>query len=264
MREVKIFHEAPLCLFDKVQEVTDGDYALVHLLEADQTYREKFLEADDREIILDNSAFELGKSFEADKFASWVDALGPDTYVVPDVVGSASDTLDSFTDWIKKYKGLEGKKMGVLQGNSIHEATNTFKQLKALGADVIGIPHLVGYRWMKRVEATKPDPMELMHRRVALIDTIWNYCERHPIHLLGVALPQEGRYYHEMDWIESVDTSNPVVHGMFAEVYTVDGLLHKRSNLLADMIHMAVEPYQEAVVFNNISQFRHFWRRSCV
>ena len=35
---MKIAHEAPLSIFDKVQAVTDYDYALVHLFEENEEY----------------------------------------------------------------------------------------------------------------------------------------------------------------------------------------------------------------------------------
>ena len=41
-----------------------------------------------------------------------------------------------------------------------------------------------------------------------------------PHHLLGCGLPQEFKFYKEMHWIDSVDTSNPVMHGMHDIRYT--------------------------------------------
>ena len=68
---IKIYHEAPKSIFDEIQKVTDGDYCLVHLLEKDKQYLNLFKEAvgKGREVILDNSIFELEEAFDADKFA---------------------------------------------------------------------------------------------------------------------------------------------------------------------------------------------------
>jgi len=264
MRPIKIYHEAPLSLFDKVQGVTDGDYALVHLLEQDKKYAAKFEKLSTKrkkDLILDNSAFELGTAFDADRFAYWVDRLKPAVYVVPDVIGDSSSTLDAYSDWDMRYGSLPGRKMAVVQGKSAEEATNCFKALKLLGADLIGIPALVGREWFVNVESSKPTPMDQMRRRVELVHQIWDYCERHPIHLLGTPVPQEGLFYSEMGWIESVDTSNPVVHGMFGISYSPTGLHEKRSELLADLIHRDVNQAQEALVFGNIAHFKQFWRR---
>jgi hypothetical protein len=39
----KIAHEAPISIFSRIQEVTDYDYALVHLFEEREDYWEKFV-----------------------------------------------------------------------------------------------------------------------------------------------------------------------------------------------------------------------------
>ena len=85
---IKIAHEAPKAIFGKMQELTDYDYALVHLFEEDPEYLQQFKEAKEngREIILDNSIFELEEAFDAEKFAGWVLELKPDWYIVPDAL----------------------------------------------------------------------------------------------------------------------------------------------------------------------------------
>ena len=67
---IKIAHEAPKSIFNEMQNFTDYDYALVHLLEEDEEYLKLFEEAilKGREVILDNSIFELEEAFEAEKF----------------------------------------------------------------------------------------------------------------------------------------------------------------------------------------------------
>ena len=66
---IKIAHEAPLSIMNKVQSMTDYDYALVHLFEDPDIggdYFEFFIDAlvnKGREVILDNSVFELGLDF---------------------------------------------------------------------------------------------------------------------------------------------------------------------------------------------------------
>ena len=85
---IKIAHESPKSIFEDVQKVTDYDYALVHLLEEDEEYLRLFERAikRGREVILDNSIFELEEAFEADKFAYWVDRIRPEWYIVPDAL----------------------------------------------------------------------------------------------------------------------------------------------------------------------------------
>jgi len=68
---IKIAHESPKSIFKTVQDFTDYDYALVHLFEEDPEYFKLFEDAikDDREVILDNSIFELGNAFNPAAFA---------------------------------------------------------------------------------------------------------------------------------------------------------------------------------------------------
>lgn len=265
MEQIDIYHEAPLCIFDKVKQVTEGDYALVHLLDKDEKYATKFVEAantrGDRKIILDNSAYELGEAFDEDTFAHWINMLQPDIYVVPDKPGDAERTVDSFHRWNVRRSQLRGKKMGVLQGSSVREIIDCFKLLKFAGADIIGIPFLIGQGIPYSDSRMNGTALSLMYARVQLISILADSCEPHPIHLLGVALPQEGVYYRNNEWVKSVDTSNPVIHGMFGTRYETGGVDHKRSELLADFIHNQVAVKEEAKIWHNIDEFRKLWMR---
>ena len=102
---IKIAHESPKSIFDDVQKVTDYDYALVHLLEEDEQYLKHFQQAikKGREVILDNSIFELEEAFDAEKFKYWVDDLRPSWYIVPDVLEDAEGTINKMSDWNRKY-----------------------------------------------------------------------------------------------------------------------------------------------------------------
>jgi hypothetical protein len=266
MEQVKIYHEAPLSMFDAVRQFTDGDYALVHLLDSNERYAAEFMESKrlGRHIILDNSAYELGESFDINRFAHWVEALQPDLYVVPDKPGDVDATIEAFHDWNSKFADLPGKKMGVVQGKTVDEVVMCFESLQDIGADVIGVPFLIGKRFVYLDSRLNGTPLSLMYMRVQLIEIIKQECPfRHPIHLLGVALPQEGAFYRKDDWVVSVDTSNPVLHGMFGTAYPAGGPAEKRSELLADLINADVYPNSErhSYVMNNILDFRKLWLR---
>ena len=107
---IKIAHEAPLDIFDEVQRLTDYDYALVHLLEENGRYRDTFERAvkQGREVILDNSIFELEEAFEADRFALWVKRLKPTWYIVPDALENADKTMKQMADWFMNYGDTPG------------------------------------------------------------------------------------------------------------------------------------------------------------
>ena len=102
---MKTFHEAPIHIFHRVQRMTDGDYALVHLFESNPEYYRLFEHALEkgREVILDNSIFELGEAFDMDKYAEWIRKLSPTYYIVPDSWKNGPKTVDMFFEFIEKY-----------------------------------------------------------------------------------------------------------------------------------------------------------------
>ena len=66
---MQVAHEAPLKIMTQVSKMTDYDYGLVHLFEENEEYVDFFnTRPKGRKMILDNSLYELGKSFDADKF----------------------------------------------------------------------------------------------------------------------------------------------------------------------------------------------------
>lgn len=113
---IKIAHEAPLCIMPLVRDLTDYCYALVHLFEENTQYYDYFVESKtkDRKVLLDNSIFELGTAFNSDKFAEWVTKLSPNEYIVPDSLEDINTTISNFDSWLKNYKTIPGKKIGVV------------------------------------------------------------------------------------------------------------------------------------------------------
>ena len=81
-----------------------------------------------------------------------------------------------------------------------------------------------------------------------------------PHHLLGCGLPQEFSLYSgsEFDWIESLDTSNPVIHGLSFVRYNEYGLDNKQSYKLADKIDVNVSNVQREIILENVLKFRAY------
>jgi len=83
---------------------------------------------------------------------------------------------------------------------------------------------------------------------------------RKPHHLLGAALAREFATYapiaSELN-IRSLDTSNPVVAGLLGHRYMANqGLNHKPSQMLADMIAAEVDEDQLEDIHFNTSEFK--------
>ena len=261
---IKIAHEAPIDVFEEVQKLTDYDYALVHLLEQNGRYRDTFERAvkKGREVILDNSIFELEEAFEADRFAMWVERLKPTWYIIPDALENAEKTMQQAADWIKTYKDIPGKSIGVVQGKTYQEIRDCYRAMDEIAkVDMIAISFDYSY-----YQESVPHPnkyVSWMLGRVKLMgdllrDGIIN--KNKPHHLLGCSLPQEFSFYKHSDynWIYSLDTSNPIVHGIKGISYGEDGLWSKESQKLHELIDIDIEDLDLNLILTNIQKFKWF------
>jgi hypothetical protein len=262
---VKIYHEAPISIFNAVQRLTDGDYALVHLFESNIIYFRMFKDAviNGREVILDNSIFELGESFDGDTYFNWIEKLQPSWYIIPDVLEDKQGTLDKMDNWLSKYKISSNiKSIGVIQGKSFDELAECYLKI-APRVDKIAISFDYSY-YNESTKALNPinkyaawmfGRQQLLEDLLA--DGIINTNKPH--HLLGCALPQEFKAYKNYKWIDSVDTSNPVVHGINGVYYDEqNGLNEKISTKLIEYINEEVSNTQLGMIKYNIEKFREF------
>ncbi len=260
---MRVAHEAPLSIFDKVQSVTDYDYALVHLFEESEEYYNKFKKAVDngRYVILDNSIFELGKAFNMDDFADYVRLLKPSAYIVPDSLEDAVGTMANYLEWDELYGDLPGEKIGVVQGSNLDDIISCYKFME-LSADKIAISF--DYSFFQEQFPNEPTKYHSWVKgRQKLIDDLYNnniINTNKPHHLLGCGLPQEFAHYKKYKWIDTVDTSNPVVHGMAGIKYNKyksdsSGLEDKISTKLFTMLNEQVANIDD--VLYNIAKFKY-------
>lgn len=261
---MRVAHEAPLSIIRKVQTYTDYDYALVHLFDESQEYYNFFKDAVNRGryVILDNSIFELGTAFDMYHFARYVEELKPGAYIVPDVLEDAQGTMDNFSEWKSKYNDLPGKKIGVVQGKDWNELQLCYQYMNQ-HADIIAISF--DYSWYESEFPDEPTKYHSwMRGRQYLLGTMFEsgtINTTKPHHLLGAGLPQEFAYYKNWQWIDTIDTSNPVVHGIKGiryerlPEYDLYGLETKESVKLFTMMEEDVANEQD--IFYNIQKFKH-------
>ena len=265
---IKTAHEAPISIFSKVQEITDIDYALVHLFEESKAYFNLFTTALEkgREVILDNSIFELGVAFDPESYADWIMRLNPTWFIIPDVLEDRAGTVNNLLEWVKKYDALPGKTIGVVQGNTFEETLACYQEIEPY-VDMVAISF--DYCWYEEVFPTGNKLVSWMLGRQYLIQElelrgIVNTSKPH--HLLGCSLPQEFIEYANTDWIYSVDTSNPVVAGMKNKMYKRVGdgygLDKKPSEKLFTMIHSDVSREQWSNIEYNVNAFYFNLRKS--
>ena len=264
-----IAHEAPLSIFNMVQQFTDFDYALVHLFEESEVYYKHFTNAlkMGREVILDNSIFELGAAFNSEKYCYWISKLKPTWYIIPDVLEDLVGTKNKFDEWNEIYAGRvpeECKKIAVVQGKSYAEIVECYKYIEP-HVDKVAISFDYSF-FIKEFDELHPGndkskAYKLMVGRQNLItqlvaDGIINLNKPH--HLLGCALPQEFVYYRNTgyEFIESVDTSNPIVHGLNGVLYDIQGgLQDKISTKLIEYMHHEVTREDVCNIMYNLTLF---------
>jgi len=261
---IKIAHESPKTVFDKVQKYTDYDYALVHLFEEDKDYLAKFKDAvkRGREVILDNSIFELEEAFDAERFAYWINELRPTWYIVPDALEDTKRTMNQMAAWNMKYSDVPGKKIGVVQGKTYEQIKACYTYMDEIAnVDMIAISFDYSY-----YTESVPHPnkyVSWMLGRVKLLgdllrDGVINTEKKH--HLLGCGLPQEFSFYKHSDynWIYSLDTSNPIVHAIKGIEYSDQGLWDKESQKLHELIDYDIDKIDLSLMKTNLVKFRWF------
>ena len=235
---IQVSHESPISILDQSVSYNDYDYALVHLFDTHPEYYQFFKKslARGRQVLLDNSIFELGKSFEPAKFAKYVEELKPSFYIVPDVLEDAYETVKSFADFTKQYPTLPGIKIGAVQGKTYDELVDCYKYMSECNGRQNFIQDLIN-------------------------DGVWNWSKPH--HLLGCSLAKEFRYYvDKVPNIRSCDTSNPVVAGIKGIRYNGDlGLQDKPSQKLADLIEHKVNDKEIIDIVYNAYMFKKIINR---
>jgi len=263
---IKVSHESPISLLERSRLYNDYDYCLVHLMEQHDSYREYFLNARnvyDREVFLDTSVFELGTAFDASKYIDWAEKIRPNLMIIPDVLENAQATMDNWVDFVDKFGDrldkMDAQWIGVVQGKTLDDIIRCYNFMSN-NADVIAISFDMSYfketgRGLTDYERMCRGRQQLIN---ALIDNdIWDWSKPH--HLLGNALPQEMSFYvnNNVYNIRSVDTSNPIVHGLHNVRYnSTFGLRDKIKTKLADLITAKVSDDQWDCIAYNVDMYR--------
>ena len=284
---IRVAHESPLACYDLVDSLTDYSYFLVHLFYENEKYLEKFNNRT-RPCILDNSIFELGTAWPQEQFAEWVQKLKDgDEYIIPDVLEDAQGTMRSLERWNTNFvksgvlANKNVKSIGVVQGRTYEEFVECY-QFVAARVDKVAISFDYSYylestkdiQWDVDVSNWAPRLRNKWERfmigrqnlitRMVLDKVIVSH---KPHHLLGMALPQEGLFYKQAgyNFIDSVDTSNPVVHGIEGKLYNYGwkrsqrGLAEKYPVKLIEYMNSELTVEQKHDIAYNIVEFRKLW-----
>jgi hypothetical protein len=259
---MKVSHELPLGLMHYGYEWNDYDYMLPHLIDKYLQYRIYFQKAslDGRFIICDNGLFE-GVEHTTEDLIEKINLIIPDVFIVPDAWNDSTLTIRNAKEWMNNHihKLPEGVNlMAVCQGESLGELIVTYQTLLDLGYTHIAFNHSSAayqtmYPNLDPLKAQMYGRMELIRRLVA--ENVINRRVYH--HLLGCSLPQEFMSYKNWPFIQSVDTSNPILVGAEGERYGDNGLSWKPKEKLEFYLEKDLEGKVENIIFN-VQKFKDY------
>lgn len=268
-----ISHEIPKRLFPLHHFINDYPYLLCHLLDPSGKYYDPEYAAFYKKVvgeysysILDNSAFELGDSYDTEKLFEIGEEYKPTHLILPDALHNKELTKNRAIEYIKKYGEKSTPKfIGVVQGDSIEEFVDLYNfYLSIPQVDVIALPFDL-YKEEEYLKNSTGKSVDYKLHRVAalrrLIFEIGINNIKKPFHLLGCATPNEFTMYpHNFrEVIKSVDTSAPIIYGWNKISFDENGVItgfSKPKDKLAENLDIILSDEQIKVIGHNVRQFR--------
>jgi hypothetical protein len=256
---VKVSHETPLCLLEDSRLFNDYDYCLPHLLDQEQGYQDYFLTSvsQGRYIIMDNSLHELGHAYDEDRLMYWISVLRPNEFIVPDVWQDRDKSVVNARKWAQIKLPLGVEKVAVVQATTLHEAATCYQTYKDLGYKKIAFSYGASY-YNDVVPHSNPNLGKAIGR-ISVISALHKMKvieDKDRVHLLGCQVPQEFGWYRGFKFIESIDTSNPVMAALEGMRYTNSGLTEKPKANMNDYFFMLSDQVDYELLSHNILKFR--------
>jgi hypothetical protein len=259
---IKISHEVPLCLLENSKQFNDYQYALVHLLEKDEYYRNHFIKCKNENIpiYLDNSLHELGKAIGGDILMKWIYILEPECVFIPDVWENKTASIVNARAW-SNYKTPEGTtKVAVVQAKSFAEALECTHIYKDLGYKKIAYSYGASY-YNEIINHPNKDLGKALGRVKVITDLykkgILTSTDR--VHLLGCTVPFEFALYQDIECIESIDTSNPIMTTIDNIKYNPSLTNPKPKSNMNDHIHISAKDIDFDLLNYNLKKFRELF-----
>jgi hypothetical protein len=259
MKKIKVSHEVPFCLLEKSRGFNDYDYCLPHLMDENEEYRNFFYESKklDRYIVMDNSLHELGEAYNSDRLLYWINEIKPNEFIVPDVWEDYAASVRNAKLWSQVELPEGVMKVAVVQAKSYHEAVLCTQSYKDFGYRKIAYSYGASY-----YNEICPHPNKDLGKAIGRF-TIISQLVRDKIltdtdkaHLLGTASPIEFGMYKNIECIESIDTSNPVMAAIGEMPYTSLGLSVKPLANMNKYQDISREFVNEDLVEYNVEKFR--------
>jgi len=259
MKKIKISHEVPFCLLEKSREFNDYDYCLPHLMDENEEYRNFFYKSKEmgRYIVMDNSLHELGEAYNSDRLMHWINEIKPDEFIVPDVWEDYTSSVRNAKLWSQVELPDGVIKVAVVQAKSIHEAILCVQAYKDLRYKKIAFSYGAAY-YHEVCPHPNVDLGKAIGRFMVLSqlykENILTKFDR--VHLLGTASPIEFGMYKNIECIESIDTSNPVMAALDETPYHKLGLTTKPIANMNQHQDISIDLVNLYMLEHNVNMFK--------
>ena len=256
---IQVSHETPKCYLEDSKQFNDYQYALVHLLENNLSYRMHFIKCREEgiPIYLDNSLHELGTAIGGEVLLKWVDVLKPKNIFVPDVWEDKNASVVNAREWSKIDLPEGVEKVAVVQATSILEASLCYQAYKDMGYKKIAFSY--GAKYFNEVFHHPNIHFGKALGRLLMINTLYKngiICSSDKVHLLGASIPQEFGWYQGLPFIESLDTSNPVMSALEGIKYNKYGLMEKPKSNMNNHFNIEYSKSTLKLILHNVEKFK--------
>jgi len=260
---MRVSHEAPIQYMKQIRGLIDYDYCLPHLLDENKEYKKYFQQSKEsrRYIIMDNSLHELGTPYNEERLWYWLNFFKPDEFIVPDFWEDKTKTLVSAKKWLSYKYPKNTTPVAVVQAKNKQEAFSCYHILKIQGYEKIAFSYGADYYYDEGLSTTPNKDNKFITKAHGRYNVIKELTKKgiisttDRIHLLGCNIPQEFSWYKDMPFIETIDTSNPVIHGLAGVKYEDYGLEEK---LPYKVDKFEGESKNWDIAVHNIKKFREF------
>ena len=259
MKKIQVSHEVPFCLLEQSRTFNDFDYLLPHLMDENEEYRNFFYKSKEmgRYIVMDNSLHELGEAYNTERLLHWINEIKPNEFIVPDVWEDKDASVRNAKQWATVELPEGVMKVAVVQAKNVHEAILCTQLYKDLGYKKIAYSYGASY-----YNEVCPHPNKDFGKAIGRFmvisqlykENLLNKFDR--VHLLGTASPIEFGMYKNIECIESIDTSNPIMAGIERRVYNFIGLDSKPKANMNDFQDKSLMWEQEDDILYNVKMFR--------
>jgi hypothetical protein len=227
---MKISHEVPICLLEDSLDFNNYQYCLPHLLDQDEEYKNFFYKVKQLGvyIIMDNSLHELKHAYDRSRLLYWINELKPNEFIIPDVWQDTNASVVNAREWIQIQLPKEVTKVAVVQANNYTDAAICYQIYKDLGYKKIAFSYGAEYYLNHSNHPNKNIAKAL--GRIEVVSRMFSMGlikSTDRVHLLGCQVPQEFSWYKDMPFIETIDTSNPIMATIDRIQYGQNGLLDK-------------------------------------